>query len=96
MKGHTAMLIALSTAVAQQTSRRPELPIPMWAPPSIELPSVSPAPTVPKTIVTRISVAGSPITLEHSLLGNVGKQLGVVAGHRGDAGESIEWPCFDG
>lgn len=96
MKGHIAMLIALSIAVAQQTSRPAELPAPTWAPPSIEQPSVSPPPTVPKTIVTRISVAGSPITLEHTLLGNVGKQLGVVAGHRGDAGESIEWLCFYG
>src|SRR5215470_10186393 len=96
MKGHIAMLIALSTAVAQQTSRQPEIPDATWAPPSIELPSVSLHPTVSKTMVTRISVGGFPITLERTLLGNVGKQFGVVAGHRGDAGESTEWLCFYG
>ena len=51
---------------------------------------------MPKTIVTRLTVAGLPIQLEHTLLGDVGKRLGGVSGHEGDAGEAIEWLCFYG
>jgi hypothetical protein len=93
-----ALLIASAsfTSVAQLTSQQPESPPLTWAPPSVEMPSELPQATVPNTIVTRITVSGYPITLEQTLLESVGRRMGVIAGHRGDAGDYLAWLCFYG
>jgi hypothetical protein len=49
-----------------------------------------------KPIITRITVGGLPIRLEHTELDVVGKYLKVATGHQGDASEFLAWLCLHG
>jgi hypothetical protein len=94
VKGYRAILLAVSTAMAAQTSVRTIAPI--WAPPSVKLPSEWPQSTREEPIITRITVAGFPIQLEHSRLDVLAKHLKVATGHQGDASASLAWLCLHG
>lgn len=94
MKGHRAILLAISVAVAAQSGVQTNAPT--WAPPRVQLPSKWPDRTMRKPIITRITVAGLPIQLENTELEAVGKRLKIATGHHGDASEYLAWLCLHG
>jgi hypothetical protein len=75
----------------------PERKITVWGPPKADWPMESmPKPTIPKEIITRLTVAGWPIELEETELERARMHFGLVVGSRGDASEALSWVCFQG
>jgi hypothetical protein len=69
----------------------------VWGPPKADWPMESmPKPTVPKEIITKLTVAGWPIELEETKLESTRNHFGLVIGARGDASEALSWICFQG
>jgi hypothetical protein len=64
-------------------------------PPETELVN-PPAATISKEIVAAIQVGRRTITLDKTKMADVQKHLGGTIGHRGDAGDSLAWLCFQG
>jgi hypothetical protein len=75
----------------------PERKVTVWGPPKADWPmeSILKA-TVPKEMITRLTVAGWPIKLEETELERARMHFGLVVGSRGDASEALSWICFQG
>jgi hypothetical protein len=83
-------------AFAQSANRAAGEHPAIWEPPSIvEFPS-SVKPTVVREMITSLKVSGLRIVLEDTKLKAAEKRLGGTIGHRGDAGDSLDWLCLHG
>jgi len=68
-----------------------------WQPPGWDgLFNELPTATVPKEMVGAFRVSDFPIELEETKMDDVRAHLGGTIGHKGDAGEYLEWLCFRG
>jgi len=65
-----------------------------WEPFKMQSPSVAPRPTISKEMVSHVTVANWPITLETTTLTDAQRRFGGSIGHSGDAGESLQWLCL--
>jgi hypothetical protein len=92
-----ATLVTAASLSAQQPGSvvRDRPPV-IWAPPKITLPENSPRPTVPKPMVTGLTVAGWRIELEQTELEQAQKHFGGTIGSSGDASEALGWLCLYG
>ena len=70
-------------------------PLSWEPPPETELVN-PPAATISKEIVAAIQVGRRTITLDKTKIADVQAHLGGTIGHRGDAGDSLSWLCFQG
>ena len=68
----------------------------VWEPPQSWYPQPYPKPTVPRELVGQLHVANMDIVLEETRMKDVQARLGGSIGHRGDAGEYLEWVCVHG
>jgi hypothetical protein len=68
----------------------------IWAPPNFAIPEDSPHPTVPKPMVTRLTVAGWPIELQRTELEQAQRHFGGTMGKIGDASEALHFLCLYG
>ena len=68
----------------------------IWEPPNSDFPEALPKPTMSKEIVSKITVSGVPVTLEDSPISDIAAHFGATIGHKGDAGDSVQWVCFRG
>ncbi len=71
-------------------------PVPVWQPPTLQLPDGLLRATIPKPMAGSLIVGKIPIILEETKLADAQKLLGGTFGHRGDAGDALEWLCFYG
>ena len=67
-----------------------------WGPPPGIMSLEVPAATVPNEMLTTLRVSDVPVVLESTKLVELQKRLGGRIGHRGDAGNFVEWLCFQG
>lgn len=67
-----------------------------WQPPTWDFANELPAATVPKEMVGALRVSNFPIEFEETKMDDVRTRLGGTIGHKGDAGEYLEWLCFHG
>jgi hypothetical protein len=65
----------------------------IWQPPS-ETWKALPNGTIPKPMITSLSVAEYPITLGETRLSDLQKRFGGAIGTKGDAGDFLQWLCF--
>ncbi len=96
MKARISVLLLLTaTAFGQVAGNGVDdaAPIP-WRPFEIQFPSAAFPPTIPKEMVSHLSVANFPITLETTKLTDAQRRFGGLIGHSGDAGDSLGWLCF--
>src|ERR1700692_3213940 len=95
---HTIALAAMAAALSAQQSgsHAHDRPAPIWAPPTFTIPEDSPHATVPKAMVTRLTVAGWPIQLERTELQQAQAHFGGTMGKIGDASEALHWLCLYG
>jgi hypothetical protein len=95
---HTIALLVMSTAlIAQQPpSHARDHTAAIWAPPPFAIPEDSPQPTVPKSLVTRLTVAGWPIELERTELQQAQSHFGGTMGKIEDGSEALHWLCLYG
>jgi hypothetical protein len=92
-----ALLVMAAVLSAQHSgSHAHDRPAPIWAPPNSSLPEDLPHPTAPKPLVTRLTVAGWPIILERTELGQAEAHFGGTMGKIGDASEELHWLCLYG
>jgi hypothetical protein len=68
----------------------------IWEPPSPQSPDDMPRATVHRELVAGLRVGKKQVTLEKIALKEVQASLGGAIGHRGDAGESLQWLCLTG
>ncbi len=93
----TVSLVLTCPALAQNKNGLPNQGSSVvWQPPTLELPDNLPEATVRKPIVTALRVGKSQVTLEKTTLSGTQKLLGGTTGHRGDAGDYVEWLCLHG
>jgi hypothetical protein len=88
----TGILAIFASAASAQPKTRQVI----WEPPSFELPSQFPKPTMPKPMITGLKVAGISIQLEQTRLDFVSRSLRAPKGSRGDGGEALGWICLYG
>jgi len=95
---HTIALLTMAAALSGQQpgSHAHDRSTPIWAPPSVAIPEDPPHPTVPKPMVTKLTVAGWPIELERTELEQAQEHFGGTMGKIGDASESLRWLCLYG
>jgi hypothetical protein len=92
-----ALLVTAAALSAQQPgSHVHDRSEAIWAPPHFAIPEDSPHPTVPKPMVTRLTVAGWPIELERTELEQAQRHFGGTMGKIGDASEALHWLCLYG
>ena len=60
----------------------------------MQSPSVAPSPTIPKEMVSHLTVANWPITLETTMLTDAQRRFGGSLGQSGDASEFLQWLCL--
>lgn len=91
-----ALLILTSAAftqtVKQSNSHGHDL---VWEPPEWNFPQELKA-SVPGEIFSTFRLSGYGITFEETTIESVQKHLGGKTGQRGDAGDALEWLCFNG
>ena len=93
------LLLILTCSAFTQTpstpsSSRARVP---WQPPrSDDLLDKIPTATVPKEMVGAFRVSNFPIEFEETKMDDVRTRLGGTIGHKGDAGDYLEWLCFHG
>lgn len=87
---------ATNSARAPHSQSSPASSAKIWEPPTAEFGESIPNATVPKKMVSKITVSGSPVVLEKTSLAEIAARFGATAGHRGDAGDSVQWLCFRG
>jgi len=96
---YAALLLLAAWGIAAQSSggAGAERNVTLWGPPEADWPVESmPKPTVPKEMITKLTVSGWPIELEETELERTRKHFGLAVGARGDASEGLEWVCFQG
>ena len=90
-------ILLLLTATAFGQAARIDVdeanPIP-WRPFQMQFPSVAFPPTVPNEMLSHLTVANWPVTLEKTRLTDAQRRFGGSIGHSGDAGESLHWLCL--
>jgi hypothetical protein len=87
-----AIGIAAATALAATTAVTP----PLWEPPAMWANYAASAPTGTRDFVPRLKIGSLTVVLEETPLLDVGTRFGASVGQRGDAGDSLEWVCFQG
>ena len=95
---HTIALLVMAAVLSAQQpgSHAHDRSAAIWAPPNFAIPEDSPHPTVPKPIVTRLTVGGWPIELERTELERAQSHFGGTMGKIGDASEALRWLCLYG
>jgi hypothetical protein len=91
-----AAVFLMTIVSAAQTSTPTKSEKALWEPPVLDWPDELPRATVPKPMITNLTVAGMPIQLEGTKLVDAERRFGATIGHRGDAGESLYWVCLLG
>lgn len=84
-------------AQISQSSQNPSSSVAtIWEPPTAELWHSIPNATVPKEMVSKLTVAGASVVLETTQLRTIATRFSSTIGRRGDAGNSVRWLCFRG
>jgi hypothetical protein len=68
----------------------------IWEPPPLGYIPENVKSSVSKEIINSVRVAGQTIVLDKTELKSVQARVGGTIGHRGDAGNSLEWLCLRG
>jgi hypothetical protein len=96
MRNVAAVALLLVSAVSAQTKGAGKEQV-VWAPPELDCANQqSLRATVTKPIVESFHVGKVRILLEDTELSDVAKLLRAATGRRGDAGDYVEWLCFQG
>jgi len=91
-----ALTILTSVAFTQTVNRSKSQSFhTVWEPPEWNFPQEVKA-GVPKEMFSSFRLSGYNIIFEETSMESVQKHLGGVTGHRGDAGDFLEWLCFHG
>jgi hypothetical protein len=88
------LLLLMGTTSGQAVGGLEEATQIPWQPFKVQFPSVAPSPTIPKEMVSHLTVANWPITLETTMLTDAQRRFGGSIGHSGDAGEFLQWLCL--
>lgn len=94
-----AATLACPRAAAQisQSSQNPSSSVAtIWKPPASDFWHSIPNATVPKAMVSNLTVAGASVVLETTPLRTIATRFSATIGRRGDAGDSVRWLCFHG
>lgn len=95
VKARISILLLLTwTTFGQAVSGIEEATRIPWQPLKMQFPSVAPPPTIPKEMVSHLTVANWPITLEKTTLTDAQRRFGGSIGQSGDAGEFLQWLCL--
>jgi hypothetical protein len=90
-------VVLFAGAVFAQTTSDSAKPVELlWEPPIVDWSTQSPQPTIPKPIISSLKVASLRVVLDETPMQRVADKLGMKAGRKGDAGESLKWLCFHG
>jgi len=94
--GLALICVLLSNSSAQNSQGKPIDNSAIWEPPSvIDFPQGVKS-SVPREVIKGLHVAGESIILDETILTAVQSHVGGTIGHRGDAGDSLEWLCLRG
>ncbi|MGA7697038.1 MAG: hypothetical protein WCA76_18570 [Candidatus Sulfotelmatobacter sp.] len=91
------ILLVLASAAFTETDERASQRSDkvVWEPPEWNIPENVKA-TVAKEMFSRFRVSGYEVTLEETSMEDAEQHLGGVIGKRGDAGDAMQWLCFQG
>ena len=94
VKACISVLLLMTGTSGQAVSGLEEATRIPWQPFKMQSPSVAPSPTIPTEMVSHLTVANWPITLETTMLTDAQRRFGGSIGHSGDAGEFLQWLCL--
>ena len=84
-----AILTAFPTISPSQVSQS-------WEPTLLSSPTAEfPKATIPKRIMGALKISGMEIVFEETKISDVKARFGGTVGHRGDAGDSLGWLCYE-
>jgi hypothetical protein len=93
MRAKLGVLLGISAICccsAQQTPKR-------WAPPNLYVwGDAVPKATIPREMVTSLTISGTKIVLEKTSLEKIAKKFGATLGQSGDASTALGWACLNG
>lgn len=90
-------LILVTTQALAQAGKTPRAVKSLsWGPPYEIKERRLPKATVPNEMVGTLRLGTVTITLEETMMDDIQKRLGGTIGNRGDAGDYLEWLCFQG
>jgi hypothetical protein len=90
------VLCSACAGPAQMATNGRTLPRVLWAPLQVDWGQELHASTVSKEMINGLKIAGYPIILEETKLGDAQKRFGGEIGSRGDAGTAEAWLCLRG
>jgi hypothetical protein len=88
------LLLLTGTVPSQAVSGLEEVTGIPWQPFKMQFPRVAPPPTIPKEMVSHLTVANWPITLETTSLSDAQRRFAGSIGQSGNAGEFLQWLCL--